>query len=488
MFKWQKAILCITFSFALVFTAIGYAQISDDLKLLGQAIVSPVYDELVITNVVAVSGTTVSSQTASRIAPTNVSSTITGKAGDKIVYKITAFNYSETERYVYTGITCSSEFGSVFNKLSISVYKDQTLSQMLHNNTSAKYTEGTPVNPGEQIVFYATYTLMRDITAGEIWINYNFKPIIYTVTYLDNNETYAVDCITDNSVEYKVEKTAPTSKENLSFAGWMNPNAVIVNSCPAYNENDYTLTAKWENVYMIIFADADGSVIYQEKITSSSTKLSDEGQAIVDAKLAELKEKNTEEFVTVEWSSYNISNPNGDITVYAVYTYSGYLNLEPVPGPNGGVEYYKVLAVDDLPKTVIVPGTVGGKPVKVIERITNVDGESDWDNYEKNVKKIVIGEGVEVLGWNALAWTPELEEVYLPSTITQMDKNVFSRNDLFGNDKKKITINFNGTKAQWKAIVNNSNKDWDGGLKSGTKVQCTDGYFEINTWGSWKEY
>jgi hypothetical protein len=124
-----------------------------------------------------------------------------------------------------------------------------------------------------------------------------------------------------------------------------------------------------------------------------------------------------------------------------------------------------------------------------------VDGESDWDNYENNVTKIVIGEGVEVLGWNSLAWTPNLAEVQLPSTITSMDKNVFSRNDIFGNDKKKLTITFNGTRAEWRAILANSNSDWGGGLKEGTIIRCTEdgGYFRLEKKGwlsslSWGEY
>jgi len=490
MAKWMKALFCVVFSFSFIFMAIGYASVSDILMVSGQANVTPPnYDEVVITNVSVASGTTVSSEKSSYVAPTNVTSTITGTAGQVIIYKITAHNYSETDRYVYTGISCSSEFSDVASKLTISASMDQANKEKLPNDTSAKYTEGVPVEPGEDIVFYATYTLTGDIASENIWINYTFKPVVYTVTYLNDNETYAVDCITDNSVVYNVRKEGP-SNASLVFAGWVNANAAPVESYPAGNTNDYMLSAKWDNVYLIIFADADGTVVYEEQFTSSSTKLSAEGQAIVDAKLAELNAAAAQKNMTVAWSSYTIAGATSDITVRAIYTYSGYLNLEPVyEQPDDGiVDYYQVLAVDDLPATVEVPGEIGGIPVKVINRITNIDGENDWNNYERNVKTIIVGEGVEILEWNSLSYTPNLTEVYLPSTIKQMGKNTFSRNDLFGNDKKKITINFNGTKAQWKAILANSDKNWDGGLKSGTKVQCTDGYFEINTWGSWKEH
>jgi hypothetical protein len=169
--------------------------------------------------------------------------------------------------------------------------------------------------------------------------------------------------------------------------------------------------------------------------------------------------------------------------------------MEPVyeQPDDGVVDYYRVVAVDSLDKEVIVPGDVGGVPVKIIYRITNVDGENDWNNYEYTVTKITIEENIERLEWNSLAWTPNLIEVNLPNSLVYMDKNVFSRNDVFGNDKKKITINFNGTMQEWKEVLANSNKDWAGGLKEGTIVNCSDGYFKLEKKNflsslSWNEY
>lgn len=315
--------------------------------------------------------------------------------------------------------------------------------------------------------------------------------VYYTVTYLVDNEVYAVDYITDNSMPYTVKTDGPDNG-GAPFNGWVNANAIQVTSIPAGNTNDYTLSATWKDIYLIIFADVDGSVIYQESFVQGATGLSAEGQAIVDAKLAELNALASQRDMTVSWSEYDIPNASGDLTVRAIYNYAGYLNLVPVyEEPDDGIaDYYKVVAVDTLPAEVTVLGNVGGVPVKVIERITNIDGESDWDNYENNVTKITIEEGIEELGWNALAWTPNLTEVYLPGTLKKMDKNVFSRNDLFGNDKKKITVNFNGTMADWKAVLANSHRNWDGGLQSGTVIQCTDGYFALEgRWSlSWKEY
>lgn len=472
-------ILTVTLTLMCLFLCIGFAAISTSLSILGTAnITAADYDEIVITSVTVESGTTAGAEGTACILPTNLKTSITGVAGEKIVFKVTARNFSETETYVYTGTKSSPEYAYVSNQLKITASADAAGTQALPSNADASSVQGTPVAPGEEISFYVTYTLTGTLSSAEILVNLSFKPIIYTVTYLHDNETYAVDCVVDNSVSYSVRSDHPTNG-SLAFAGWMNANAIVVTSFPAGNTNDYTLSAKWDSVYLIIFADADGTILYEESITSSSKSLSAEGQAIVDQKLAELNAAAGED-MTVTWSDYKIAGAKSDITVKAIYNYSGYLNMEPVyEQPDDGiVDYYLVKAVDSLPATVEVPGYVGGLPVKVIERITNIEGEADWNNYEKNVTKIIIGAGVEVLSPNALAYTPNLTGVVLPNTLTQMGKNTFSRNDLFGNDKKKLTITFNGTRAEWKAIVANSDAAWAGGLEKGSTVVCSDGYFE----------
>ena len=109
-----------------------------------------------------------------------------------------------------------------------------------------------------------------------------------------------------------------------------------------------------------------------------------------------------------------------------------------------------------------------------------------------------IEENIERLEWNALAWTPNLGEVNLPNSLKYMGKNVFSRNIALGgfgrgDDKKQLTINFSGTMQDWKNILANSSDDWDGGLKEGTVIYCSNGYFKLekkNILGTltWKEY
>ena len=119
--------------------------------------------------------------------------------------------------------------------------------------------------------------------------------------------------------------------------------------------------------------------------------------------------------------------------------------------------------------------------------------EKRADNFADEVKAVTVGDGVERLEHNSLAYTPNLTTVYLPKSIRYLGKNTFSRNDLFGNDKKTLTIEFNGTRAQWKVLISNSDSSWDGGLVKGSKVICSDGYFEMTraagllNKSSWKE-
>lgn len=450
------------------------------------------YDEVVIRGIETVSST-VSYESSEYIQPTNVKSTLTGSTGQKIVYKVNARNYSKEDTYIFAGISTSDT-----NIVNVSVSLDAQNQNGLNTDLSMNAHQGVPVAPGEDFVFYITYILKNNISSSEIVVDYDFKPVIYSVTYLNNNETFAVEYVTNNQVVYNVITQKPI-QSGVSFAGWINVNNRVITSIPVGNTYDYTLSASWDKIYLIIFADAQGHVLYQEQFTSSSTALSAEGQATVDQILADLNAEAKEEHMKVSWSDYTIKGAKEDIMVKAIYAYDGVLNLVPkYEEPDDGiVDYYQVEAVDTLDDPVKIPGSVGGVPVKIVRRVANTEGASDWNNYASNVTTIIVGEGVEHLGdindpdhGNALAYTPSLTTVYLPSTLTYMSKNTFSRN--FGDDKKTITIEFNGTKAEWLAIVAKSHKNWDGGLQDGSLVKCSDGYFELEvSWlgisRSWKE-
>ena len=320
---------------------------------------------------------------------------------------------------------------------------------------------------------------------------------LFTVTYMVGEDVYLKEHHMDPSIDYTVIG-APQGFAN--FKQWVNANGVAVKTIPRNNTNDYTLYATWLNKYTINFIDVRGNLIYSEEFTEGVSKLSNEGQATVDEWLANENQTENVNHIYVTWSDYNLSGATGDIIVRPLYDYKGYLNMRPVyeEPDDGVVDYYQVIAVDSLPAEVVVPGSVGRVPVKEIYRITNEDGADDWDNFEKTVTKITIQENIERLEWNALAWTPNLREVNLPNSLKYMGKNVFSRNIALGgfgkgDDKKQLTINFNGTMQEWKNILANSSGDWDGGLKEGTVIYCSNGYFKLekkNILGSltWKEY
>lgn len=338
---------------------------------------------------------------------------------------------------------------------------------------------------------YTTNAAIYTSKSFSIGVNEFFYPL-FTVTYMIGEDVYLKEYHTDSSIDYTVID-APNGYSE--FKQWVNANGVAVTKIPKSNRNDYTLYATWYNKYTINFIDANGDLIYSEEFIEGASNISREGQTIVNQWLAKENQNENANHVHVTWSDYDLAGATSDIIVRPMYDYQGYLNMEPVyEQPDDGVaDYYRVVAVDSLPAELIVPGDVGGVPVKIIYRITNEDGENDWNNYENTVTKITIEENVERLEWNSLAWTPNLTEVNLPNSLVYMDKNVFSRNDVFGNDKKKITINFNGTMQEWKDVLANSNKDWDGGLKEGSIINCSDGYFKfekknILSSASWKEY
>ena len=168
------------------------------------------------------------------------------------------------------------------------------------------------------------------------------------------------------------------------------------------------------------------------------------------------------------------------------YTYKGALGLIGVntsEPKDGTYEYYKVEATDNITdENLVIPGEVNGIPVTNIERIHNSAGSMDWDNYNKNIKSITLGEGVENLSNNALAYTPDLANVNLPSTLKTMGKNTFSRN-FWEDGNKKLTIKYNGTggddTSDWEKLVAASDAKWAGGLAAGTTIECTNGSYTL---------
>lgn len=143
---------------------------------------------------------------------------------------------------------------------------------------------------------------------------------------------------------------------------------------------------------------------------------------------------------------------------------------------DGYIDYYTIDAIADLPQDVVIPGSINGIPVEEITKLYSGDGTDGKLN--QTVQSIHLGEGIKIIREHALSATPNLSEVYLPSTLTTIEGNAFALNP--GQEKDKVVaMIYNGTKEQWDAVEKAS--DWAKALDVGTTVTCTDGVYSLES-------
>ncbi len=461
MKMWIKAILGISLSFMCLFTCVGYAAMSQNLVIRGNVEAEPPnYDEMVITEVVPCSDTT-AMQTVSRVLPTNLKSTITGSSGQKIVYRITAYNDSETETYVFRGTQYSEEYASVAEKINISVSKDEQNSAIIPAKMGSNYYEGTPVAPGEEIVFYATYSLNSRISSSEIMVNFKFEPVIYSVTYLINDEVSAVDCIVDNSSEYKVTREYVSTDSSMEFDYWMNAGSSQVTSVPAGNTEDINLYPSYVGVYTATFVDHNANIVAQGHFTrnnySNITALGNDVSnrpVVEDCVFDYWQVRVTKNGTTTVYklSDYKF-NDNVDVTIYPVYTYNGDVSLIPVDNNSDGVtDEYHVGGYNDPDgqDLVVIPDYVNGIPVTAISA-------SAFSSYE-GVHSLVI-----------------------PTTVTTASGNILAANWSFMDSGETVTIYYEGSYEQWIALEKTFDSAWDNGLGGSSRVFFLNGTNKVDT-------
>ena len=301
---------------------------------------------------------------------------------------------------------------------------------------------------------------------GVTWKNYD-----YSVTYQDGTEVLLVEYVKSNASDYSITHQSATDKINGVSDRWVNAGGTAVTKIPTGNTADVTVYADWLDTYVARFVDQFGNLIAEVEFQEGATTIKEpDFPEIGDFK--------------GQWEEYTLGN--SDITIKPAYAYTGKLVLTPVDDPvDGATDYYKVQATDALDETTTIPGYFNGLPVKIVEKLYKNEGI--WD-FGSDVKTIIISEGVEELQRNSLGYTKNLTTVKLPSTIKKLGKNVFSRNT--GDDEKAITIEYNGTMAEWNAVEKDG--DWHNGLETGTKVICSDGYFELTAkeylWGAYETY
>ena len=320
---------------------------------------------------------------------------------------------------------------------------------------------------------------------------------VYTITYINDYQVLYVDYVdaaraasdvtvgndlAESIVVEWAKKNIGVEGEDFVFEGkWMNAGSTIVQNIKKNNNNDITLYPYFNSPHTARFVDQQGNVLawmmFHEGNLDELDNLADNAEAHLSDPgkdfafdYWEVNANGTK----VQYNKNNFKNYTYDVTIYPVYRYTGNLKLTPVDeGNDGTIDYYKVEAVEKLEKEQTIPGNVNGVPVALVEKLYKND--SNWD-FGSGVETIIIEEGVKELAHNSLGYTEDLTTVYLPNTLEKLNKNAFSRNT--GDDKKVLTIEFNGTMAEWKAILDNSASDWHNGLKPGSVVKCSDGYFK----------
>ena len=312
----------------------------------------------------------------------------------------------------------------------------------------------------------------------------------YRITYMNGDEVVAVEYVTEgqNDDTHNIANAYDVSGKTFNLSnleGWVNVGSQMVETIAAGNRKDIILYAKFENIYTARFVDEDGNVIYSETFTKSTQALTSEPAG--PASSSEYLDFDHWEVRTADGSStaltdFNFRTATGDITIYPYYVVKdGGLGLTGVDEDGDGrFEYYTVEAVDaaNIGSDVTIPGNINGVPVKVI---TDLSG-----GWASSVENVVIEEGVEEINAQAFGDTQNLKTVEIPSTVTKIDNSAFAGDwsnigSIVGYEKV-LTITYNGTKADWDAVVANSNTDgnqWEDGLAEGTTVICTDGTYTL---------
>ena len=323
----------------------------------------------------------------------------------------------------------------------------------------------------------------------------------YSITYVNDYEVLAVKYVTsagavnteNAAAKHLVELWAA---ENITgtweFGGWMNAGSTKLTQIDANNTKNIVLYPYFNKPYTARFVDQQGNVVawcffHKEDLSKLDATRLDAEAALPDPgnqfKLTWEVHINKTENGYPTYNLNNFANYTQDVTVYPVYTYTGKLKLTPIDNENDGIiDYYQVDAIDVLDETTIIPGYVNGIPVKVVNKLYKND--NNWD-FGSGVKTVIIEEGVEELLRNSLGYTNDLTTVKLPSTLKSIGKNAFSRNlwyNVFGDkDTKVLSIEYNGTKADWDALIANSDSEWANGLKKGTTAKCTDGTYTVTS-------
>lgn len=166
---WIKVAVSIMLSFMILFLGVGYAALSDNLGIKGEAKIE-IPMGLFITNIKTLSNFNTDYHEVSFIDyTTNVTSKISRRSGTgTIVYQITVLNNTDYE-YAYRGLYYSSSYGN-----------NSYVSTSNSNNklgVVVSFPNGKIVGPRDSLIFNATYTVGRSVSSSltlDTLLNYQF--------------------------------------------------------------------------------------------------------------------------------------------------------------------------------------------------------------------------------------------------------------------------------------------------------------------------
>lgn len=173
MKTWLKAITCIVLSFMFCFITVGYAALSDSLSVRGSAHYN-IPDGLFITSVDLDKKSGVDTENAFQHEYTTTVECTLNKArsgAGTVEYKIIVFNNTQ-KTYAYRDLYYSTSIAGYNGNSILSENAGRS-----NISIDVEFPDGTIVEPGDSLVFYATYNVGRSVSASTDYktlVNYQF--------------------------------------------------------------------------------------------------------------------------------------------------------------------------------------------------------------------------------------------------------------------------------------------------------------------------
>ena len=174
MKTWQKNALCILLVCLSLFSSVGYAAITDTLRVTGSSRVDIPYG-LFITSVVTTGTSNVDKNEVSFLSySTSIDSTISRKSGSwqsnsagSVTYKVTVLNNTKLT-YSYRKLYYQTSLSGYNGNSNISTSSNNSKIYVSCSLDSAS-AAGKMVEPGESLTFTVTYTVGKNLDANTDW-------------------------------------------------------------------------------------------------------------------------------------------------------------------------------------------------------------------------------------------------------------------------------------------------------------------------------